>query len=301
MSKVSVLVPSYNCAHYLPQALDSALGQTFTDFEILVIDDGSTDNTRAVVEEYRGKAPDKVRYIYQENQGLACARNTGLRHAKGEYVALLDADDVWLPTRLEETVKVLDADGSTGIVHANITKISEAGEELDTRRRDARYLSGYIFENIFLRKAHVSCPTVLFRKQCCEEVGVFDPGLARLGCEDRELWLRISQKFKIQYIDKVLALYRVSGKSMSQNKEKMMKARLYVIDKFCPAGGSRQGLRRKALAKVYRDIGDELLLEKKFSDSRKQYFKSAVLNPVSIWTWINYLKALLRIEVKDVQ
>ena len=110
MSKVSILIPSYNNAHYLPQAIDSALNQTFQDFEIIIIDDGSTDNTREIVERYLKRAPDKIRYIYQDNQGLARARNTGLRHARGEYVALLDADDVWLPARLEETVKILDAD-----------------------------------------------------------------------------------------------------------------------------------------------------------------------------------------------
>ena len=297
MRKVSVLVPSYNAARYLSQAIDSALNQTFQDFEIIIIDDGSTDNTREIVERYLKRAPDKIRYIYQDNQGLARARNTGLRHARGEYVALLDADDVWLPARLEETVKILDADSSAGIAHANITRISETGDKLDTPRRDARYLSGYIFENIFLRDAHLSCPTVLFRRKCCEEVGGFDPGLTRLGCEDRELWLRISQKFKIQYIDKVLALYRVSGKSMSQDKEKMMQARMYVIDKFCPADGGNRQLRRKALAKIHHDLGDELLFEQKFKDSQRQYFKSITLNPFSAWSWINFFKALLKIKV----
>lgn len=294
MPKVSVIVPSYNNARFLPQALESALSQTYRDFEVIIIDDGSTDDTREVVERYLKRDPGRTRYIYQDNRGLACARNAGIREARGALIALLDADDQWLPERLEETVKVIGADASVGLVHANITRVDEDGTMLETPRRDPRVLSGDIFVHIFLRDAHIACPTVLFRRECCDRVGLFDENLARLGCEDRELWLRISRQYKIGYIDKVLALYRVNDKGMSRDKGKMMKARLYVIDKFCPAGGGRQKLRKKALAKVYRDLGDEFLLEKKFNDSRKQYVKAIRLNPVSVWPWINLAKALCR-------
>jgi len=289
-------MPVYNGERTIAQAIESVLKQTYTDWEIIVIDDGSTDDTRKIVERYRSAPADRIRYIHQENQGLACARNTGIRQARGEFLALLDADDVWLPTRLEETVKALDADPSAGIAHANITWISETGEILSTPRRQARHLSGYIFENIFLRKAHISCPTVLFRKKCCEEVGMFDPNLARLGCEDRELWLRISQRHKVRYIDKVLALYRVSASSMSRNQEKMLRARLYVVDKFCPANGPREAIRQKALAKIYRDLGDEFLLTHDFAGAKKNYRQAIAHAPFSFWAWMNLGKSLLRVR-----
>lgn len=293
MSKVSVLVPSYNCAHYLPQALDSALGQTFTDFEILVIDDGSTDNTRAVVEEYRKRHPDKIRYIHQENQGLACARNAGLRNARGEYIALLDADDQWLPERLEAGVRAIEIDNRIGLVHSDTIIISKEGEPLKKKWKKKYKMSGHIFLSLFLRKTHISCPTVLFRKECCARVGLFDENLTRLGCEDRELWLRIAQKYTIVYINKILACYRVSKSSMSRDKYKMLKARLYIVDKFYPGGSGGKIFRRLALAKIYRDSGDVDLLDCNFDDSKKSYRRSLLFWPFSLWPWVNLLKALL--------
>lgn len=97
MPKISVIIPTYNRAHYVSQAIDSVLAQTFTDYEILVIDDGSIDNTKEVLQSYL----DKITYIYQENKGVSAARNTGLRLARGEWIAFLDSDDIWLPEKLE--------------------------------------------------------------------------------------------------------------------------------------------------------------------------------------------------------
>ncbi|MBN1869501.1 MAG: glycosyltransferase [Candidatus Omnitrophica bacterium] len=296
MPKVSVLIPSFNCAQYLPEALDSVLKQTFKDFEAIIIDDGSTDNTKEIVRKYVEREPEKIRYIYQENQGLACARNTGLRQARGSLIALLDADDLSLPQRLEETVRAIEADEEVGLVHANITRITEDGSVIGILKRNPRFLTGNIFNYIYLRKADISIPTILFRKECCERVGLFDENLARLGCEDRELWLRISRHYKFKYIDKVLGLYRVRSNSMSRNTEKMMEARIYVIEKFCSLYKDCQRLRKKALAKIYRDLGDQFLSEHEFNNSREQYAKAIVLNPISIWPWINYIKALLRLQ-----
>ena len=122
-----------------------------------------------------------------------------------------------------------------------------------------------------------------------------------MGCEDRELWLRISRHYKFKYIDKVLGLYRVRGDSMSRNIEKMMQARIYVIDKFCLLYKDCQKLRNKALAKIYRDLGDEFLIGGEFNKSREQYLRAIILNPISFWPWINCLKALLKIRVRRAQ
>ncbi len=111
MPKVSVIIPTYNRAHFLCEALDSALSQTFKDFEIIIVDDGSTDNTKQVLEKYGSR----IYYIYQENKGRAEARNTGIRRAKGEHIAFLDDDDIWLPNKLEKQVFFLDARPDIGI------------------------------------------------------------------------------------------------------------------------------------------------------------------------------------------
>lgn len=296
MPKVSVIIPTYNCAPYLPIALNSVLSQTFTDYEIIVIDDGSTDNTQQIVTSFQQANPGKIVYIHQNNQGLACARNTAIKNARGELIALLDADDAWLSDRLQEGVRVMDDDPSVGLVHANITRVNEEGKVISTPVRDTRFLSGHIFEHIFLRKADVSCPTVMFRKDCCDLLGLFDEQLSRLGCEDREMWLRIAQHFKAVYINKVLALYMIRNTSMSKNQEKMLKARLYVIDKFCTDPKYRH-LRAPAVAKIYRDLADEMLLNRSFEDAIDQYKVSLRHGPWMLRTWFNFAKALMRLKI----
>jgi glycosyltransferase involved in cell wall biosynthesis len=125
--RVSIIVPAYNAAAYLPYAIDSVLAQTYQDWEIVIVDDGSTDNTRAVVDAYRSRLRDRLQYIFQPNRGVSAARNHGIRAARGEFIALLDADDVWLPQRLELGVNALDADPAVGLVHSRVARIDTKG------------------------------------------------------------------------------------------------------------------------------------------------------------------------------
>jgi len=299
MPKVTVLVPSYNAAHFLPISIGSALSQSFQDFEIIVVDDGSSDNTKDIVQVFIDKYPGKIHYFWQENKGLAVARNTGIAQSHGEYLALLDADDKWLPCRLEEGVKVLDADASVGLVHGNIIYIDANNKETSAAKRNVQFLNGYIFDNIFLRKADIACPTVLFRRSCCDDIGTFDVKLSRLGCEDRDLWLRLASKYKIIHIDKILSYYRVSPQSMSNNLNKMLEARFYVIDKYCPKHDiSKHRLRNKAIAKVFRDMGDGFLIKKDFNNARQEYLKAIKHDPLAFWPWANWVKAVLKYQAK---
>ncbi len=294
MPKVSIITPTYNCATFLPEAIDSVIAQTYQDYELLLIDDGSKDHTAKLATDYQRRFPTKIRYIYQDNQGLANARNTAIRAATGEFFALLDADDVWLPKRLEEEVRVMESDPQIGLVHANINWIAEDGTLIGIAERDQRYLSGPMFENIFLRRADIACPTVLFRKAACDRVGLFDPNLARLGCEDRELWLRIAQEFKVVYLNQVLANYRQRMTSMSRNREKMLAARRYVVNKMCVPGGPYANLKGQALGKIHRDLGDESLLAGHYSQARREYLESIRFNCFTPWTWINLFKTCFK-------
>src|SRR5918996_212462 len=120
-SKVSVVIPTYNYGRYLPEAVESVLHQTFPDLEVIVVDDGSTDDTRELI----GRFGDKVCYIYQRNQGLPAARNTGIRAARGEYVGFLDSDDLWLPGKLALQVPRLDSRQAVGLVYADALFFSD--------------------------------------------------------------------------------------------------------------------------------------------------------------------------------
>ena len=299
MPKVSVIIPTYNMSRFISDAVESVLNQTYQDYEIIIVDDGSTDGTKAIVKKHIDQCPDKVRYIYQENKGLAVARNTAIKNAGGEFIALLDADDKYCSHRLEEGIKVIESHQHIGLVHANVTRISEEGEHILTPKRNKRVLSGYIFNDLFIRKADISCPTVLLRKECFDRVGLFDENLTRLGCEDREAWLRIAREYKVEYIDEVLAYYRYVKSGMSKNREKMTKARYYVVDKFYLEQTINKTLRRVALGNIHRELGDELLYESRYEESRSEYLKSLLYWPFSFWPWVNLTKALLKMKVQS--
>ncbi|HBR15679.1 MAG TPA: hypothetical protein DD723_09130 [Candidatus Omnitrophica bacterium] len=289
---VSVIIPSYNCAKYLPEALDSVVAQTYQDYEVIIINNGSSDNTEQIVQSYIQRFGPRFRYIYQENSGVSCARNAGIQTAQGKYLAMLDADDKWYPHRLAEGIKVIESAEDIGLVHARSMRITETGEQIGSVQRDTRYLTGWIFEHVFLRRANISCPTVLLKKECCDKVDLFDEHLSMLGSEDRELWMRIAQKYRIVFIDDILSYYRVRKGSMSRNNQRMLKAQLYVVDKYCPENGLNQRLRHQALAQIYRNAGDDFLLDKDFRQASEFYKKSLSFNPLSFWTRVNYMKSV---------
>jgi glycosyltransferase involved in cell wall biosynthesis len=229
--RVTVLVPAYNAAAYLAQALDSALAQRFANFEVVVVDDGSTDDTGAIADRYAAQHPDRIRVIHQSNAGLPAARNAAIEMARGELFALLDSDDVWKPDHLQLAAAAFDANPQLGLVHANIERIDARGHWIMTcgpRWRDVRDP----YATIALRLEHVSCPTVVFHRRCVESVGAFDLQFTGLGCEDRDLWLRIAERFPIRYLDVVTASYRLHGNNMSANHGKMATARLKLLDKL---------------------------------------------------------------------
>lgn len=296
MPRVSVIIPTYNTARYLPEAIESVLKQTYQDFEIIVLDDGSNDNTKEIVMKYNDNIKNKIRYIYQENKGVAVARNTAIKNARGEFIALLDADDKYYPNRLEEGIKVIGSNPGIGLVHADDMETFEDGKCIGTPKRNKRVLSGYIFKNLFTHKANISSPTVLVRKECFDKVGLFDENLTRLGCEDREAWLRIAREYRIEYINKVLAYYRHQRAGLSKNREKMMRGRYYVVDKFFSQGYVSKSLRRIALGRIHRESGDELLKASKYEESRKEYLRSLVYWPFCFWPWLNFIKSLLKIK-----
>ena len=123
MKKVTIIIPTYNSSPFIGKAIDSVLAQTYTDYEIILVDDGSTDNTKEILEKYQ----DNITYILQPNQGVAIARNTGIRNSESEYIALLDSDDEWLPEKLELQMRTIEKNNDVGLVHTNDIQISEEG------------------------------------------------------------------------------------------------------------------------------------------------------------------------------
>lgn len=208
---VSVIIPAYNAEKYVLQALHSVLAQTYQPMEILLIDDGSRDGTVDLV---RAEAP-QVKIISQPNAGVAAARNTGLRHATGELISFLDADDGWFPDKLETVISYLRHHPETGLVFHEWYdwKPDDTGEYPELVRADKTGLpetearrTGWIYPVLLLKGCIVHTSSVTIRREVFEDIGFFKTGL--VTGEDYDYWLRVSQKYQIHMLTAIYSFYR---------------------------------------------------------------------------------------------
>lgn len=214
---VSIIIPAYNYAKYIREAIDSALVQTYSPIEVVVVDDGSTDNTAEVVKSY---SDPRVRYIYQTNAGLSASRNTGIRHARYPFVSFLDADDKLMPEmceRIMETFAKLPS--SFALIGCAMTRMDPNGTPIPNRRFDTRP-SRELFAKDFILKNRFPC-NVIARKEIFgdEQCGFFDTTLT--SSEDRDMWIRISTKHRVYIYGDPLVLIRRHPTSMSKNSDRM--------------------------------------------------------------------------------
>jgi glycosyltransferase involved in cell wall biosynthesis len=278
MPKVEVIIPSYNTAKYLSIAIESVISQTFEDWRILLVDDGSTDNTAEVVAPYIARLGPKLKYIKQVNAGLPAARNTAIRNSSAELLALLDADDIWVPHRLAESVKAFAGRPDVGLSYGFNTRIDEQGNVIDTFDRGQRHAEGRIASQIYMRRVDLPCPTITFRKQCVDEVGLFDETLR--ATEDRDLWLRIAQRYEVALVPEILAHYRVSGQSMSTDPERMLDAQRRFIEKHYGTSGCGFLPRRVALSRIYRQRAEALDIRRKPWPALLSSVRALILYPL---------------------
>jgi glycosyltransferase involved in cell wall biosynthesis len=223
--KVSVIIPTYNHAQFLSAAIQSVLSQTYQNFEIIVVDDGSTDNTKEVVGEFGSL----VRFIWQENQGLSAARNTGLRLAQGEYIGFLDADDIWLPEFLHKQLLLFKA-AEIGATYCGSRFVDVRGNLLPQVQVFAPPPDEFQFH--LLDGAFFPVHAVLLRKKCLQETGEFDENLRAL--EDWDMWLRFSRKFYFVGNPQIYVLTRVRSDSMSADFDRMATQEQALIQKHYP-------------------------------------------------------------------
>ena len=217
---VSVVIPCYNQAHFLDEAIESVLAQSYPHLEIIVVDDGSPDDTSEVATRYP-----KVRLVRQENQGLSAARNSGLARSEGEYVVFLDADDRLLPGALEEGLECFEAHPECAFVSGRYRLIAGDGSFL--RQTHQPILSEDRYAAL-LRRSYIGPPiTVMYRRSIFESVGGFDTSLS--ACEDYDLYLRIARRFPIYSHEKLVAEYRRHGASMSRNPALMLSTSVAVL------------------------------------------------------------------------
>lgn len=202
MPKVSVVIPTYNRADYIEETVNSVLNQTYKDFELIVVDDGSTDNTLEILEKYKNK----IKVIAQKNSERAISRNTGVKNSSGEYIAFLDSDDIWIENKLEQQVEILDSKKDVILTNGICLRIDEKGNKTKIAKRQTTGHSGFIYEKLLFRNSIVS-PTPLIRRNAFEQTEGFK--CKYIPYEDWEMWIRLSLLGEFYFLDKPLAYYRI--------------------------------------------------------------------------------------------
>jgi glycosyltransferase involved in cell wall biosynthesis len=280
---LSVVIPAYNVAKFIAPAIESVLSQSFTDLEAIVVDDGSTDATAAVV---RRISDDRLHLISRPNGGLPAARNTGIRAARGKYIALLDGDDVWMSGYAARHVSALDSDLTLGISYNYLAYIDE--EDVFTGQLLISSKKQPTMEDLIARN-HILSGNVVVRRECFEQAGLFDERLR--ACEDLEMWVRILHRthYRAQIVTEVLAGYRVRMSSLTmQFEHQVQNARMAadIIDE--KVGISRQQWRR-LVAEAYRIASRKALSNRQTDDARKLLAEAVRLCP---WLFLTDLRAV---------
>ena len=297
--RVSVILPTYNRAHYLEEAICSVLCQTFHDFELIVIDDGSTDNTADVLAFFDDP---RLHVIVQKNLGRSRARNAGLRTARGSYIAFLDSDDLYLPHKLEQQVKFLDENTSYGMVYTPAACIDD--DEASLAYVYPAPVSGRIYPQIaFFKPLTITLPTVMLRSEVLEEVGHFDDNMERF--EDTDLWRRVSKHFLIGKLDEATCLVRThSGNELRTQDAAGIEAAVeyYVakafredskdIDPHILQAGARRLFRHYGhnmrTVPAFVEIGERLLRR------GRRHFEPKVSIVIPVYNGGNYLEQAIR-------
>jgi glycosyltransferase involved in cell wall biosynthesis len=253
--KVSVIIPTYNRGKFLSLAIRSVLAQTFSDFEIIVIDDGSTDDTSAIIKTIHD---DRLIYIYQVNQGRSNARNHALRLARGGYITFLDSDDLYLPSKLELQVSYLDSHPHVGMIYTSALCINEAGDPLP-HKYEAK-VSGHIYKDIaFFTPVTITLPTVMARREVFDAVGGFDEEMHRF--EDTDMWRRISKSYCIDAIEEYTCELRTheDNSLVALNPEHIQTSLDHYAGKILREDReTSMAVRRKGLASIYMYYGKAL-------------------------------------------
>lgn len=244
MKKISIIIPTYNAAKYLQQAINSALAQTYSKREIIIVDDGSTDSTSQILAEY-GSA---IRVVHQANQGSAAACNAGVAVAQGEYIAFLDADDVWLPEKLARQIEYC---GNIAISHTDSICFGDALPSEIRRSSFEPPYSGRVLKELLIRN-FITKSTVLMHRQLFLDLGGFDPSY--IAVEDWPFFLKVCAEHDLGYLPEAVVRYRVHKKSKSMEGRKTLADHLRIINSAFGTQGVGQSfpeLRNKALASSY--------------------------------------------------
>ena len=260
MPIVSVVIPAYNAEKTILETIKSVQNQTLHDFEIILINDGSTDKT---VELVSTLAESRLKVFNYSNGGLPVARNRGIKHATGQYIAFIDADDLWTPNKLKLQLEALQQHSESGVAYSWSAYIDSEGKFLYAQKPP--FFEGNVYQNILLTNFIANGSNILVRRQVIESVGEFDPLLK--AAEDWDYNIRLAAQVPFVLVPNYQVLYRKSSNAMSSKVDIMEKANLFVIERaFQNAPPELQCLKKRSLSKLYRFF-TKLYLDYNFNDN----------------------------------
>jgi glycosyltransferase involved in cell wall biosynthesis len=293
---ISVVIPTYNRAEYLRQALDGVLAQTFKDYDIIVVDDNSTDGTKELVASYGAN----VRYICQENKERGAGRNNGVKNSESEYIAFLDSDDMWLSNHLEVCLEALKQDRDAGLSFSGSYIVDENGNIIS--KMGLRPFNGYVLRDIVAAYSSGGCnaSSCLIRKKVFDRAGYFSEDRDLSGSEDWEMWARLSSYTKFVWTGKYTAKIRFHTLKSSINADKMAKSMKMALDLLydnSDISPKIEDLRDRAYSRLYTVTAINYYAAGDMGTARR-YIKEAVkIHPASLFTnryiMYTFLRSLL--------
>jgi len=285
MPRVSVIIPTYNRANLISETIDSVLDQTYKDYEIIVIDDGSTDNTQEVLSLYG----ERIKIIQQNNQGQGPARNTGIKSSRGEWIAFLDSDDLWKPNKLKEQVDFLKNKPNLAWVYSDAEVFEDTtGLMLYSFGERQRLYEGDILEKLLIQD-FIPSPTPLINKKVFEHVGYF---LNYESAQDWDMWIRIAEYYPIGLISESLALYRKHPGNITSSLtwEKKYSCRIDIIKNAIERNPEQlKKVKDLAISNIKLGLCKSLLQEGNKVDARRLIIAAIKLHPLLFFQYIYLL------------
>jgi len=292
---VSVIIPAFNAAQWLGQTLDSVLVQTFPDFEVIVVDDGSDDDTPRVAAGYGAR----IRYLRQENRGEPSARNVGIRAARGAFIAFVDADDLWLPEKLELQMRLFARNCDLAWVYSDALAFDgKTGQDLFRIGQVTQFHRGDILRPLVLVD-FIPSPTPVIHRDVFDTVGYFDESPDLQIGEDWNMWLRIAAKYQVEFVDRPLARHRLSATSMTgaMDPQYALWSKWRIIENAVARDPERlSDLRKHALANVCVGMAGWRLRRGDRLGARGLFARAARLYPYDARTLAYWLATFLRMS-----
>ncbi len=282
MPTVSIIIPTCNRASLLARAMKSVLAQTFQDYEIIVVDDASHDLTEGVVKGFRDE---RISYLkHGTTKGGSAARNTGIRMARGEFIAFLDDDDEWLADKLEKQVHVLKDNSMISLVYTGYTVINQRSGKIVAQRMPT--IRGNLYDRLLAEYCIGATSTIILKRECFAHVGLFDESLP--SCQDWDMFLRLSKDFLFDFIETPLVRYYTHERRISSNYDALILGRRMFLDKYAKELATRKNVK----SRLHLEMGNFFCHKGEMRKGRRELLNAISMYPVNVKYCFYYLSSL---------